>query len=930
MTGKKIRNKKLSLVKIVLVIFFLLPYPLLLKASEQGMEDNSYILQNSHLKLQTNFSKGLLVSEKITARKGSKDFFNGASPSLKSNGDFALKILWTAWNAPGKVNNADNEVRLSAKDFRLLNATTNQKKNGSQELRIHLRGIGNPFSLTLIYRLDVDAFFVKKKIIIRDAVYGYHFLQNISPIKQTFSRPLKTIKSGGFGQPVVLRGDNGGYFFGMEYPIAENTLKQVKNGARQITCSVEEGKKIDASPIESAWCIIGITPPNLERLWFSKYLETIRVAPLKPYTLYNSWYDLRAAEYPQIPKKNVMNEKNIRRIIKLIRENFVEKNDIHLDAFVLDDGWDVYKSDWRLRSEQFPHRLRPIADELKKMGTNLGLWFGPTGGYSNRNLRINWMKAHGYETVGKDTNDNNIMMCLAGKNYSHLFKKRVTDFVNKDGVRFFKWDGIQFSCSEPDHGHPIGVYSRRAVMDSLITIIKAVRAQHPNVFLNITSGTWLSPWWVQYANQIWMSGGDYGYSQVPSISQRDAAMTYRDLVLYQDFKINDLWFPIANLMTHGIIKGNLQNLRRREPIDKFMNNALLYFARGVSMWELYISPDILNENEWTSIAQSIHWAKANFDILSHTVMIGGNPGARQAYGYAHFKGRKGIIAVRNPAIESKKINVALSPAYNLDPDAGQLVLERIYPTRWISPHLYKANDVIDLELSGYETAVYELYPLKSVNRPLLAGVVFDGAPIADGNGYRLNLFGSSADAKILNPNVVESIRANGKSDPVDQIKNIFTAAPQKITSGFIKTGTGEVSVLKGSFSLNKTVSSARMALLLQSEPEKVLKNVPNIQITLNDQKLDLKAQYASKGWAWYTVLITSGKQDVFVKALASSADGWKGHASLWLLTDQKQPGTELVFVTKNKVGQHILPPVPHKPGLFKKSIKLTTGAIRIK
>ncbi len=929
MTSKKIFNKKLLLLKIVIFVFFLLPNHLMLKAANLTTEDISYALQNSHLRLKTNFSKGLLVSEEITAAEGSKAFFNGASPSLKSNGNFGLKILWTAWSAPGKVNNADNEVQLSAVDFRLLRAATNQKKDGSQELRIHLQGIGNPFSITLVYRLDVDAFFVKKKIIIGDTVYGFHFLQNISPLKQTFAGPLKTIKPGGFGQPVVLRDVGGGYFFGMEYPIAENTLKRVKNGSQQVACSVEEGKKIDASPIQSPWCVIGITPPNLEHLWFSKYVETIRVAPLKPYTLYNSWYDLRAAEYPQIPKKNVMNEKNIRRIVKLIRENFVEKNNIHLDAFVLDDGWDIYKSDWRLRNEQFPNGLRPIVDELKKMGTNLGLWFGPTGGYSNRNLRINWMKAHGYETVGKDTNDYNIMMCLAGKNYSRLLKKRVTDFVNKDGVRFFKWDGIQFSCSEPGHGHPVGGYSRRAVMDSLIAVIKAVRAQHPNVFLNITSGTWLSPWWVQYANQIWMSGGDYGYSLVPSISQRDAAMTYRDLVLYQDFKINDLWFPIANLMTHGIIKGNLQNLRRREPIDKFMNNALLYFARGVSMWELYISPDILDENEWTAIAQSIHWAKANFDILSNTVMIGGDPGAQQAYGYAHFKGRKGILAVRNPAIGSKKITIGLSPAYNLDPDAGQLVLERIYPTRWISPHLYKANDTIDLELSGYETAVYELYPLKSVNRPLLAGVFFDGAPIADGNGYRLNLFGSSADAKVLNPNVVESIRVNGKPVQADQIKNIFAAFPQNITNGFIKTDTGERESVKGSFSLNKTVSNARMALLLQSEPEKVLKDVPKIQITLNDQKLDLKAQYASKGWAWYTAPITSGKQEVFIKALASSADGWKGHASLWLLTNQKQPGTELVFVTKNKVGQHILPPVPYEPGLFKKSIKLTTGAIRI-
>ena len=42
----------------------------------------------------------------------------------------------------------------------------------------------------------------------------------------------------------------------------------------------------------------------------------------------------------------------------------IEKNGITLDAFVLDDGWDVYKSDWVLRPGEFPHGLRPIADAL--------------------------------------------------------------------------------------------------------------------------------------------------------------------------------------------------------------------------------------------------------------------------------------------------------------------------------------------------------------------------------------------------------------------------------------------------------------------------------------------------------------------------------------------------------------------------------------
>ena len=209
--------------------------------------------------------------------------------------------------------------------------------------------------------------------------------------------------------------------------------------------------------------------------------------------------------------------------------------------------------------------------------------------------------------------------------------RRTVDLVRDHGAKYFKWDGIQFSCSEPDHGHPVGLYSRRAVMNAVIEMCAAVRAANPETFLNITSGTWMSPWWLMYANTIWMQGYDYGYSDVPSISKRDRAITYRDVVLHENYGVHDLWFPISGLMTHGIIKGHLQKLGgEAEPLDKFTDNTVLYFARGVSMWELYVSPQLLTDDEWDAIAGSMAWARSRFDTLMRTDMIGGDPGRRGA------------------------------------------------------------------------------------------------------------------------------------------------------------------------------------------------------------------------------------------------------------------------------------------------------------
>jgi frataxin-like iron-binding protein CyaY len=218
-----------------------------------------------------------------------------------------------------------------------------------------------------------------------------------------------------------------------------------------------------------------------------------------------------------------MNEKNILHIIDLFKKKMTDKYGIHLNAFVLDDGWYVYESNWMLNKTTFPNGLQPIVNASKPMGTTSGIWLGPTGGYSFRMNRINWMKAHGYETVGKTPND--AMLDIARPNYSKLLEQRVTDFT-KQGVGYFKWDGIQFSSSESGNGHAIGYHSRRAAVESVSEKCKAVRAINPKEYLNITSGTWLSPWWLEYANQIWMQGADYGYANTPVINDRDAAMTY--------------------------------------------------------------------------------------------------------------------------------------------------------------------------------------------------------------------------------------------------------------------------------------------------------------------------------------------------------------------------------------------------------------------
>ncbi|NOY78458.1 MAG: hypothetical protein GXO76_11380 [Calditrichaeota bacterium] len=879
-----------------------------------------FTLQNEKVKLGVLIQNKQLAKDCLRVLPDWAASFHTQPVVLHTDADFALNVMWTGWHAPGKINNAENPVVFTKKDFRFERAEKDTLSNREQRLVLYFKGTNNPFLLKLTYSLKPNAFFARRTLAVRDTVFGLHFLRKVASRKGRILAPVTIVKSGSFGQPAAFTLGQGGGFFGLEYPTSENHLAPADKKSADLICKEIIGKRIQKDWLETDPVVEAVTPNAFVKHWFFTYLEDIRVTTPQPYILYNSWYDLRS---PLMVKdsSHVMNAENIRKIIHLFKTNMVDKYGIRLNAFVLDDGWDIYRSDWVLRKKQFPNGLKPISDELEKMGTHLGIWFGPIGGYSYRSWRVGWMKQHGYETVDGE-------MCLAGKHYSQLFKKRVVDFVEKDGVRFYKWDGIQFSCSQPDHGHKIGIYSRKAVMDTVVTLCRAVRAHHPDVYLNITSGTWLSPWWLRWANQIWMQSSDYGYSDVPSISRRDAAMTYRDLSLYKDFTKEDLWFPISNMMTHGIIKGNLQKLGgQEEPLDKFTNNALLYFARGVSMWELYISPDLLTDGEWQALAQSIRWAKDRFFILKHTEMVGGDPGKKEPYAYVHFSGYWGIVAARNPGIEPKKLVLRLAPEMGLNPEAASLVVERVYPDHWVSPDLVAAGVTLELPLQGFETAVYEIYPLGAAQEPLLGGATYDFRKTG-ARTFDLSIFKTGDALRWLNPEQFAS-----PFPPAQSLKQANVSAKSEVfVSDFRLQPKKRRAKIEGRLHFKSPVTGGKLAVLLVSDASAAGKWLPRATAKMDGKTVQAKKQTQKGRWKWLLYPVTPGETAFRITlAVDKKHPGWQGTVSVWFVGTE-QPGARKISIQTREVMPDLrpMPPHPRPEGQFDVTVKLGEETIRLK
>lgn len=934
--------KKITLLFIVL-LFTTVGMAQLVKVNEKKSDNLTEVsLLNKMVKQTIVIKNNMLFDDTLQSLKIWTGMYSNRRPAvLVTDADFALDIVYTAWRAPEKKYNADNLVTFTKKDFAFDRYSLGESVNGEKSVDFWFSGLNNPFTLRITYMLKPNEFYVRRKITLTDESLTGHYLNKIHTRKggyqfyeksknkngsytisiediedagridqkdQTTSANFNIIHKGEFGQPVALQSKNSGAFGGIEYPTSDNFIYLNKLDFYQYL-----GKQIKNIPVESNWAMFGITPEPYVKKWFYQYIKTIRVAPANPYIMYNSWYDLRSADYPNIPKDAVMNRENVMRIWNLVKKNFIEKNNIHINAFVLDDGWDIYESDWKLRTKQFPNGLRPIADTLIKSNTNLGLWFGPAGGYSFSLKRIHWMHDHGYEVTGNLDVAGSAQLCLAGKNYSKLFRKRTTDFVKNDHVGYFKWDGIQFSCSEPNHGHPVGIHSRRAIMESIIDKCKAVRSINPDVYLNITSGTWLSPWWVQYANQIWMDAADYAFADVPSMTRRDNAMTYRDYALWDDEHIRDSWFPVSNLMTHGIIKGRLENISKEgETLETFTNNAVLYFGRGVSMWELYISPDILTKGEWNALSQSIKWAKERYKILNSTFLIGGNPAIGNTYAYLHFLGEKGIIAARNPKVENDHLTIILDPQYGIDENATNLIVEQVYPKRYIFPQIYGAGSRLNIDLASYETAIFEVYPLGCKDgMPLIAGVPFERKIVNDEVVY--TLFDKTKIVKILNPEIIQHVSVDGKEIPFSQIYNYLPK--QVIHPKFVSTTVYKKD--KVNINLNTTAKNGaeQIGVLLKADKNQSNQDFPEVTISLKGKKLKTKTQAIKGNWMWYVANVpVSEKPDI---KLVIEKHHWKGNAEVWIKTSIISNGATITIKPSEQFKERALPPLPYAANKFK-------------
>ena len=129
-------------------------------------------------------------------------------------------------------------------------------------------------------------------------------------------------------------------------------------------------------------------------------------------------------------------------------------------------------------------------------------------------------------------------------------------------------------------------------------------------------------------------------------------------------------------MLHGLIFARHAKNLSADPGGDFANEVRSYFGTGTQLQEMYITPSLLSEENWNTLAEAANWSRRNASTLADTHWIGGDPAALEVYGWASWSPEKGLVTLRNPKDKPQAFDLDVRTAFEL-PDATP---QRVFST----------------------------------------------------------------------------------------------------------------------------------------------------------------------------------------------------------------------------------------------------------
>ena len=483
------------------------------------------------------------------------------------------------------------------------------------------------------------------------------------------------------GSPIVA----GDWYLGYEHPLANNKVDGVSAwGELDRELPFRPGAPVAAS------AVIGVARAGQLRRDFLAYVERERAHPYRTFLHYNSWYDLGYfSKY---------SEPGALAVIDAFGTELVKKRGAVMSSFLFDDGWDDPATLWSFHSG-FPDGFTRVRAEAAKYGAAPGIWLSPWGGYGKpKDERIANGKAQGFETNARG-------FALSGPKYYARFRETCLKMIHEYGVNQFKIDGTGNASS----AFPGSVFD--SDFDAAIALIGDLRAAEPDLYINLTTGTYPSPFWLRWADSIWRGGEDHSFAGVGT--DRQQWITYRDGDTFRGVVSRGPLFPINSLMLHGLIYAVHANKLNVDPRSDFTDEIRAYFGTGTQLQEMYVTPSLLTPGNWDTLAEAARWSRRNAGTLVDTHWIGGDPRELQAYGHAAWSPSGAVLSLRNPSDKPQSIDIELEKTLELPHGAAASYLARSpwAEDRGRAPISLHAGTPHSFELAPFQVVTLDLSPV---------------------------------------------------------------------------------------------------------------------------------------------------------------------------------------------------------------------------
>lgn len=675
-------------------------------------QGNSVTIGNDYISREFSVSGGKLSTVNITNKRTD----GGDTVFVPAAGSEEFKIRMTkSGNATAPEDREFAASALTLQEDPVVEDTTatiNDVEKSGQKVTFHFapytfQGIEYTIS-EVIVMYDGDHFMRKyMEISVPDnqkenAVIDYIDLEsmNVNNGDATWTIPTDAggiVQMGQFkanlGQPIYIQG----MFFGCEFPVADNQIAGGTGYSRYYTGKsfdrLEQDNQLTQDGKYVTWQTVAGAARSTENAVvqadFFEYIKSI-ATPSEFRIQYNSWFD----NMMRIDDENILES-----FIEIDRElNQAEVRP--LDSYVVDDGWVNYNDTsvvdavragttlnqsgfWEFNSK-FPQGLTPSSTLVHNFGSNFGVWVGPRGGYNFYGSLANILVKSGKGSKAGGSID------VADRTYVRNFTDMATKWMKEYGVNYWKWDGFadnaQYGAFPANDGVPgyanrhmtggyQNMYHVTDLWEAWIDLMEEVRQCEKennikNLWISLTCYVNPSPWYLQWANSVWLQCTHDQNDAGSSSSKMDRQMTYRDAAYYDFLKNHEFQFPLSNIYNHDPVYGKEgTGMNKNTATDEQFKNYLYMLAtRGTAFWELYFSDSIMTDGKYEVAGEFLAWAEENYHMLKNSKMFGESPntgtvlggssnGTQNAYGYSCFDGTDGIMSFRNSATTEKSVTI---------------------------------------------------------------------------------------------------------------------------------------------------------------------------------------------------------------------------------------------------------------------------------